>query len=418
MKKSQLKQAIDPWRSLYLKQREALIPRDGPSLPDKKLALALLGVRRCGKTSLAINISREIDAEKVFYFNFEDPLFFNASDPTHLADLLLVAQEFSTQPFELLILDEIQNVKGWERWVRTLVDQQNYRIIITGSSAQLLTSEIATSLTGRCLVHYTWPLSYSEFLSFKGNLDAPKENELSLLREYLEWGGFPEIVLRSDSFERTRILKQYLSDILLKDVIQRHEIRSPRLLEQIATYYLTNFSSLHSYSAVAKAFSSNTELVGRYSDALENAFLCFEVDRYHKNLKVQARDPRKIYAVDNGLRAIASRSPELDTGKLLENCVYLELRRRELKIMYFQNDGEVDFLVLDGYQPQTPIQVCETLSESEKTRNRELKSVEQCLKRFSLKEGMIITFNEEENLHLDDGRMVKVVPAWKWLRSS
>jgi predicted AAA+ superfamily ATPase len=224
----------------------------------------------------------------------------------------------------------------------------------------------------------------------------------------------PEVIQRIDAGISENLLDQYISDILLKDVVQRHEIRNTRLLRQLATFYYTNISSLHSYSSLAKAFSAGTDTVMLYTQAMQEAFLLFEVERYHPNLKSQARDPRKLYAIDLGLRRAIARSPQVDSGKALENVVYLELRRRGLEVMYYKGNQEVDFLVLDRYQPIEAIQVCASLSGAPDTRRREVQALTECMKALNLSRGTIIALNEDETIKVE-GLTISVVSAWRWL---
>lgn len=410
----QLIQSLEQWDGLFRRKRETLLERAHPILSPAGLAAALVGIRRCGKTSLAMVMSREVAPERVLYYNFEDPLFIDEKGPQHLNTLLDAGHQFRKGPIELLILDEIHNVPGWERWVRTIVDQGRFRCIITGSSAKLLSSEIGSSLTGRCLQHTVWPLSYREFIDFSSSKPDDRRSHLSVFSRYLEWGGMPEVIQRIDAGISENLLDQYISDILLKDVVQRHEIRNTRLLRQLATFYFTNISSLHSYSSLAKAFSAGTDTVMLYTQAMQEAFLLFEVERYHPNLKSQARDPRKLYAIDLGLRRAIARSPQVDSGKALENVVYLELRRRGLEVMYYKGNQEVDFLVLDRYQPIEAIQVCASLSGAPDTRRREVQALTECMKALNLSRGTIIALNEDETIKVE-GLTISVVSAWRWL---
>lgn len=411
-----IKQSIDEWRESYMRARTTLLKRSLPvPLPSLSVARALIGVRRCGKTMSAIEASLDWDADVVFYYNFEDPLFFGSQSPQHLDSLLGVAQEYAERPFELLILDEIQVVVGWELWVRKLIDQKRYRIIITGSSATLLSSELASSLTGRAIETKIWPLSYAEFLSFTDKKPHDAFSHRQAFRLYMEWGGFPQVALEADHQIKRELATQYLSDILFKDVVQRHEIRDAQTLSRLTTYLFTNISSLHSHTGIRKAFGISTDLSSHYLNALVSAFLFFEVERYHKNLKIQARDSRKIYGIDVGLRNVAARSPEPDTGKILENIVYLELRRRGHTVMYFKEKQEVDFVVVEGYRPAEAIQVCADGLDAPSTRKRELTAIQEAMTTLGLERGTIVSLTHEERIRLENGGIVDIVPAYEWL---
>lgn len=403
-----LKTSIDEWQSVYRMMRARRVLRKAPPLAPKGSSSALVGVRRSGKTYLAIQMSEIFKPEDVFFYNFEDPYFLIHNSVEALEALLTVAEEYHPKGYVCLVLDEIHNVEGWERWLRKLIARNQYHIVVTGSSAKLLSQELATALAGRTLRHEVWPLSLHEMAEFTHTSVGR-----GLVRKAMMWGAFPEIVMTADDVLKTLILKQYLSDIVFKDVVKRHEIRNTRAFDQVATYYLTNPSSLHSYTAIKNAFQINIDAVAAYTKALEDAFLCFEVQRYHPNLKVQARDPKKIYVIDAGIRRVGARSAQDDTGKLLENCVYLELRRRGCEVSYFRDTYEVDFVITDHFKPIQAIQVCADLS-APKTRMRELTGMLECLHALKLSEGMIVTLDHEERIRAER-KTIHCVPAYRWL---
>ena len=417
MDNADLKNSAEEWRDYYLKARESLIPRDVPKLPSKKFAAALIGIRRSGKTFCAIQMSLEIDPQQVFYYNFEDPLFSVGAGAKELDQLLNQAEEYSTKKIEVLVLDEIQNVENWEKWLRKKIDQQHYHIIITGSSAKLLSSELATSLSGRCLEYRIWPLSLLEVGKFSNRSSKTKIERKSLLRQVMAWGSFPEVILEEDVGVKKKILEQYLTDILFKDVMSRHEIRHKRSLDQIINYYFTNPSSLHSYSAIKNAFGINTDTVGRYTLALSDAFLMFEVERYHANLKIQSRDAKKVYLIDPGLRSVISRSPNTDSGKILEGLIYIELLRRGKTVWYFKEEREVDFVITERYKVVGAIQVCASNLSNEDTYQREVAGLLECLQKLDLEHGIIISQDREERIKRD-GKVIQFIDAAKWLLAS
>lgn len=418
MDRTLLKQSLDEWHEWYLRALHSLTDRDALPIarPTQDLALALTGIRRCGKTHLAFQLSKNTPPDAVLYYNFEDPLFYSHNHVKHLDVLLSVAQEYRETRIELLILDEIHVVEGWERWLRKLIDQKRFRIIVTGSSAKLLSAELATSLTGRAIEYAVWPFSFSEYLSFK-KLEPGTRDELRFhFREFLFWGGFPEVA-KMEALQKKVLLQQYLGDILLKDVISRHEIRNKRALDQVVLYYLTNPSSLHSYSALAKAFGFDAVTAGQYTSMLQDAFFVFEVHRYHHNLKVQSRDAKKVYIGDAGLRVIGARSASPDYGKLLENAVFLELRRRKKDIYYFYEKAEVDFLTVEAYKPLELIQVCASDLSEGKTYIRETEALQEAMRATGLHEAVIITFDREEKIACPEGE-IEMIPAVRWFLSA
>jgi predicted AAA+ superfamily ATPase len=410
-----LQASFERWQKAFIKLRESLIPRErAPKLPNDNLALALMGVRRCGKTTLALQLSKKYNESEVLYYNFEDPLFLHTDNPNDIEKLFTIfEQKYGKLPI-LTIFDEIQNVTGWERWLRSAIDQRRSSFIVTGSNAKLLSAELATSLTGRCLEYTVWPLSLSESVNFisKNKKDTPIRQ--LCLQELINWGGLPAVLLTKDTTERDKLLQQYLSDLIHRDVLNRYTIRNKRALDLILTYYQTNLSSLHSYSAIKKAFNIPIDTISEYTSALSSAFLLFEVERYHHNLKVQSRDPRKVYVVDAGLRRASSRSVEADIGKLLENLVFLELKRNNHTINYYKETKEVDFIVTENYKPKTAIQVCAYGMEEKKTRERELDALLECLTNLKLSEGTIVTMDRDEIIKIGS-KTIKSVSAIRWL---
>ena len=369
-----LKKSVDEWQAVYQKNLKGLKSRKYSFRIHEKrnIASALIGVRRSGKTFAAIEAAKKSGFERVFYFNFEDPLFTSYGTAMDLDRLISVYSEYHNGTPEFVIFDEIQNVPGWEKWARKATDMGLYQLVITGSSAKMLSSEIATALSGRCLEKKVWPLSFVDFLQFGGVSCRSSDDYLGYFREYMHWGGFPDVVLSGDESFKKELLRQYLSDIVMRDIMSRNEIRNKRTLDQITNYYFTNLSSCHSATAVKNAFQTNIETVQNYTKYLEDAFLVFEVCRFHRNLKVQSRDPKKIYVIDTGLRNVNTRTSQEETGRLVENIVFIELMRCGVEVYYFKETQETDFLITEHGTPVSAIQVCDSNMENTKTEQREI----------------------------------------------
>lgn len=209
---------------------------------------------------------------------------------------------------------------------------KSFQLVITGSSAKMLSQELATSIAARARTKTIWPLSWAEFLDF--NRAKPKDagEHLHWLGKYSQWGAFPEVVLTENIEEKREILQQYYTDIMIKSVISRGEVRNPRALETLMRHHLLNVSKHSSANALKKAYGFSIDMIHEYMRLVEDAFLLFPVERYHRNLKVKSRDSKKVYAIDNGLRNANSTEFSEDSGNLLENLVYIELRRRFQKI--------------------------------------------------------------------------------------
>lgn len=377
-------------------------------------AQVYIGVRRCGKTTVACDNHFDT-ASTTLYINFEDPFFILNHEIDILDELIRVyVAEHHHEP-TTIIFDEIHHIPNWERWIRKMVDLKRYQICLTGSSAKLLSSEIATSLTGRSLTTVVWPLSFSEFIAFSQQPTTDNEY-LARLDTYMQSGGFPDVVLTTNQHLKIEILRQYLQDILYRDIVTRHEIRHTLHLNQIVQYYLKNISYLHSASKIKKAFNINIQTVQHYTQFLEDAFLIFSMSRYHPNLKVQARDPKKIYCIDPGLRNANVILQTQNIGALAENIVYLELRRRTKQLYYFQGTQEVDFICVDGLTPTAAIQVSYCDFEDDLTLQRERGAMLECLDQLGLDDGLILTrdtlFSETHGT-----KTINFLPLFKWLQS-
>jgi len=411
--RGELKKALQDWQQWLNKNSHLIVPRNSLLSQQKDLCLALTGVRRSGKSSMTVQLALG-RLEETFFFNFEDPIFFPGASVEVLDQLLFLYEEETGKMPKLVILDEIQNVQGWERWVRKAIDLGHYQIVVTGSSSHLLSSEIATAISGRVIEQTIWPLSLSEYLIFLGKTPSTKGAWLRALENYLRWGGFPKVILTPDENDRIILLKQYLSDIVLRDVVARHSIKNQQALHQIVSFYLTGLSCLHSYNSLRKAFEISIELASTLTGYLTQAFLVFEMSRYHPNLKVQARDTKKIYVIDTGLRTVSLQSDREDWGRLAENAVYLELRRRGKQAFYYKQVQEVDFVITELGKPVDAIQVCYSDLEDQETRNREINAMLECLQALELPSGKILTLSLE-NVLLKEGRAIHLIPLYQWL---
>jgi predicted AAA+ superfamily ATPase len=394
--------------------------------------VSIVGVRRSGKTTLMKQMARLLidqgtNRKDLLMVNFEEPEFVGAdvSLLQRIYEAYLEIMKPIGKPF--IFLDEIQNVEGWERFVRSLNERGEAFIAISGSSSKLLSRELASVLTGRQIYLEVLPLSFREFLSFRGvEVREAKDillNSLEvkrLFREYMEIGGFPEVVLSGDSDLRMRILRSYYEDILSRDVMQRFGVKKFDKLKALARFYLTNISSPISFRKVAGFLRLPTETVRRFSSYLEMANLVFFTTRFSWSVKEQENSPRKVYSIDVGLsNAIGFRFGE-NFGKLAENLVALEVRRRQLRhpdmeFFYWKDRAqrEVDFVIKEGLQVKGLIQVCWDPSEEE-TRRREVRGLLGAMEEFGLREGLILTedFEGEEELN---GRRVVYRPVWSWL---
>ena len=392
--------------------------------------IVIKGVRRSGKSTLMLQLmnvlrGRGVAAEDMLYINFEEPLFIGQQGVAILDRLYRIYRErINPRRFPYVFLDEIQHVPEWERWARVKTDLREAKLFVTGSAADLVGAEYSTLLTGRNLSFTVYPLSFAEFLSFKG-CEGPfaplflARNEpliRNLLREYLQFGGFPEVVLRETAAGKEQLLKQYFEDLLYRDIVSRYRLRDVRTLKNIALYCMTNVSSLLSYTRLKNVLSVPLDVVRHYTGYMAETYMIREVPKHSFKVSEQLRNPRKIYVMDNGLRNAVSYRFSEDLGRLAENAVYWRLVGQEGDIFYYKNRGEVDFLVRKGMQVTDLIQVSMIGEEAEPALRRELDALAEAMQDLKIDEGTIITESREEILEIPQGT-IRMVPLWKWLAS-
>lgn len=342
------------------------------------------GIRRCGKSTLMRQLLRKHYTQAV-YFNFEDSRVFGfeVSDFSKL-------EEIVGSEVEAFFFDEIQNIHGWEVFVRQL-HERGEKVYITGSNASMLSRELGTRLTGRYLGHEVFPFSYQEFLSYK-----LKEDSLASFDEYLQKGGFPEY-LREENPEVLQIL---LKDILFRDIAVRNGIKSTRLLMDVALFLLSNVGKEVSYNGIRKAFNvGSPSTISDYLTWMEDAYLIFFLPRFSWSSKSISRNPKKVYAIDTGFAKANSLSFTKDQGRLLENLVYLNLRKGHERLYYYRERLECDFVVFENQTCKWLIQVCSTLHVD--NREREVNGLLEALAYFGLNQGYILTLNQNEKLLID-----------------
>jgi predicted AAA+ superfamily ATPase len=383
--------------------------RDYERALKSKQILIITGIRRCGKSTLLRQLSENLDS--FYYLNFDDErlLKFTVED----FDVLIIRWK-KLYRSKTIILDEIQNIENWERFVRRVYDE-GYKIILTGSNAKLLSGELSTHLTGRHVKLELYPFSFKEYLKFKEfDTDKWKSTDqmaklLKLTDEYVEHGGFPEFVI----FQNEDYLKRIYEDILYKDLIVRFKIREVKGFRELANFLFTNFTSEISYNALQRALNfKSVASVKNYISYLQESYLVYELFKYDYSLRKQIIYNKKIYSVDNGLRnQVAFRFSE-DSGKLLENVVFLQLKRNAAEIYYYKNKKECDFLIKEKNKITKAIQVTDVLNEA--NRERELNGLLAAMESFNLKKGLIITRNQEERIRIQK-REIQVLPIYKWL---
>jgi len=411
MEKAQLKDLILEQKAIFEKDI-AIVPRiiSQNAISTPKITV-ITGIRRCGKSTLLRQIAKQY--EGYHYVNFEDErlLDFTHKDFNTLLEVFLELRPDAKTFF----FDEIQNIDGWEKFCRRLFTE-GYKLFVTGSNANLLSSEIATSLTGRNIRIELFPFSFKEYLAFhdvkiKETYVTKERAQISkLLEDYLRFGGFPEIAISQDYEE----LNQIYQDIIIKDLLVRLQIRDTKDFRELALYLLTNISRKLSYNNLKNLLRfSNTSKVKNYIEALIEAYLFFSINKYDFSLKKQIRNERKIYTIDSGLVHSTAFKFSNEEGRILENTVFLELKRRKKDIYYEEGQSECDFVIKQGLHITEAMQVTATLAD-EKTKRRELKGLLDAMKKYDLAEGTIITKSHEETI-VQEGRTVRTKPLWKFL---
>ena len=405
-----------------LHKRKAL--EDIKPIFSRKEVTAITGVRRSGKTSIMYLLIKELlkdhDPGTIMYVNLDDPAFNNSSlNQIYEAYLELMP----SQEKRYIFLDEVQNIFEWERWIKKCYDSfQNIKIVISGSNSSLLQTEYSTLLVGRSLTFELFPLSFLEYLQFKGveitdqtNLIANKPLVKNLLSEYFRFGGFPEVAMEDDPGMKLTLLKEYFNAILSRDVIARYEIREKKKMERLGVYLLTNISNLLSAKSLERTIGLNIHTVQEYLDDLEEAYLIFFVNHFSYSLKSQYTYPRKVYGVDPGMRGAISFSFSSDIGRLLENVVFLKLRN-EGDVYYWKNGKtDIDFIVKKGEKVASLYQVCYTV-EDRKTKKREETNLQKTMEHFNVPLGKIITWDYEDTVKTGTGT-IEYIPFWKWIFS-
>ena len=328
-----------------LKKRETGIRRDKIDKINhhSNLVKIISGIRRCGKSTLLHQIMNTY--ENIFYLNFETPGLtgFRITDFEKLDEIIKARQAKN------LFFDEIQNVEGWERYIRSKHDE-NYNLYITGSNASMLSKELGTKLTGRYLMTELFPFSYNEFLKIKKHSEDPESTE-----KYMSEGGFPEYLKNGDN----EYLHRIFYDVLYRDVAIRHKIKHVERLKELAMFLITNANKKISYNKIKNIFSlGSTNTVIEYISYFQDSYLFFILPKFDYSIKKQIINERKIYSIDTGLSSVNSASFSDDTGRKLENIVFLHLRNKFRDIFYYTNKYECDFVVRKKIDDFSLFQVC------------------------------------------------------------
>lgn len=392
--------------------------------------IALVGVRRAGKSTLARQTINHLMRDKgtpprnILFLNLENPQFSRyRNDVSYLdrayEDYLKLAAPSGTV---YCFLDEVHFFPEWQVFVKAKYEQQQIKFIVTGSNSHLLSSEFITLLSGRALPVEVYPFSFREFALAKG-LELPdpvavarERNRLrGLLDEYLRFGGFPETCALEAAATRKDILVMYARNILYQDIAPRFAVKKTLDLENLFFYLVSNISSLYSFNKLAGLTGLNDKTVKEYVGYFSDAYLLFTLDSFAFSVKEQIKSPKKVYAIDTGMAGAVGFSFSENRGHLLENQIYLDLKRRGHDLFYYKtgNGLEVDFACCTGGKVTRLIQVVQDLGDH-KTRNREMRSLLKAMDEVGLDYGEIVTYEEDDELTVD-GKIIRLTSAFRYL---
>ncbi|MEM3660014.1 MAG: ATP-binding protein [Thermoproteota archaeon] len=425
----------NPWWELKTIPAELVGRRrdvDFEEMSGGKEIRILFGVRRCGKSTLLFQVMRHlveqgVDPLNLLMLNFD----FERFRKIPLDEVFKAYLELSgASPRNVnLFLDEVHFREDWPRFTRRLYDMREVnRIFITDSSSKLLKGEYARILTGRTIKHEVFPLSFREFLSFLG---VSAESKLlsykteakvkNLLREYLEFGGFPEVVLKNEVL-RYRVLQEYFSDIIYKDVAERFNLDAS-ITYEVAKFLITNVSKYVTLRSLRRGFGIGLETASKILQALEEVRLINLLRPFSLSLKSQVKGIKKAYAIDTGLSSAAGFRFSENFGKLAENTVFLHLRRMQsknplLEIFYWRDyqQNEVDFIIKNGVEVKRLIQVTYASGRDE-IEKREIRALSKASGELGCNDLLIITWDYEDEIKNND-KKIECIPLWKWLLST
>ncbi|KAF0129000.1 MAG: hypothetical protein FD155_2825 [Bacteroidetes bacterium] len=415
MDKQVLQNIVIDQKELF-SSRAGLIERD--VMLDKFLTtnqvVVISGVRRCGKSSLLSIIKNrlELQESEFCYLNFDDERI--TAEIGVLSDLYAIHLElYRKEP--VFFFDEIQLVDGWEKFVNRMYEQGR-KVYVTGSNARLLSSEISTSLTGRTKVLELFPFSFAEFMRFSGrsyDMQKLSVRQLSLLKNdmntYLSQGGFP-LILKENDIE---LINSWFQDILYRDIVARYRITSVAEVRQIALYLASNIGKIFSYATLQSISGiKSVSSVKDYLHYYESSYLFFYLRKFDYSVKKQIMNSRKVYTIDNAVAIrIGFRFSE-NSGRLMENAVFIELKRRNKDVFYHAGKYECDFLVTENLTVVEAIQVTYELKEV--NIKREINGLKEAMQQFNISHGSIITF-EQENYAIELPANIEIIPLYKWL---
>lgn len=376
--------------------------------------LIITGIRRCGKSVLLQQLRNKL-SEQDFFFNFDDERLasFTVSDFQALQECFY--ELFGQQ--HTYYFDEIQNIPGWETFVRRLYNE-GCKVIITGSNARMLSRELGTHLTGRYISVEIYPFSFVEYLKLINvhpvqadfYTTAGRSNLLVQFKNYIEDGGFPKYLQTHSS----RYLSSLYESIIFRDVMARNALTNEKEIKELVFYLASNATRRITYSSLGKIIGiRHAETVKNYLEYIQQTYMIFQLMKYSPSVKVQMLNPKKIYFIDNAIISRIGFNATDNIGYKLENIVFIELKRRGYDLFYHSDKKECDFIVRQEAGITQAYQVTVSFSDT-KTRKREISGLQEAMSVYGLSEGYIITMDEKETIQVDEG-VIHIVPAWEWM---
>lgn len=424
IKQDILKTLLDwnPWLEGEFPQELLGYERDYQILSylDLKEIKIIEGARRVGKSTLLYQVISQLllQDKGVLYINFDDEILKQYS-------LSEIANTFLTYThIDHLFIDEIQHCTNWAPYIRKIYDRHEVQQIwITGSNSSLIKKEYATLLTGRSISIHIHPLSFKEYLRFN-NIDIKKpvistKKQIIVKKhfnDFLQYGGFPAVTLRN--VYKKELLINYFEDFVYKDICARYDVNAKKI-KDLGIYLASNTTKIFSYRNIAQSMHVHPKTITDYFSYFKEIFLFDYLYKFDYSLKSQYGHNKKIYSIDTGLSSAISFRFSEDRGRMLENVVYTELKRRKNEIYFYKKNKECDFLIKQDLKIVQAIQVCHELIDPN-TKKREFAGLIEALTTFKLKQGLVLTTDEEgEEIVEIDGRKfeITIVPVWKWLLS-
>lgn len=402
-------------REIQSKIKNTYIQRSIPDIENTGgLITVITGPRRAGKSTAAL--CQIINGIPAAYINFDDEEL--ASVPDFLTIESALRQVYGN--YEVLVLDEIQNLPQWELIVNRLY-RQGIRLVVTGSNAHLLSSELATHLTGRYIPIWILPFSFEEFLAARIGLPLTSSEYPEFLHQYIDTGGYPEVVL--GKAEKDTYLNTLIQAVLFKDIVRRYHIRSPQAIEDISLYLISNPATEYSYAHLGEITRTSTNTVKKYLQYLHQSFLFFSIPRFSWKVREQISSNKKIYLTDTGFFSARSVRHSLHIGRMYENLTAIHLYRRELygacRVSYWksQQGEEVDFVIQSGTEIRSLIQVSFDISQ-QKTMKREIRALINASEDLKCDNLILVTESEERVIEAEWYRKkatIRIVPLYKVL---